>query len=555
MPNRRRIGIALALASMATWVVLWSGPRDDPASPAGTGCLLCHDNAVEGPAGLHASIPCELCHLGDPEGTTVLTGHDGLEMETGALDIVDQTCGQCHEREVERVRGSLMATARGLISVNRWSFGELDTPDGHETITDLLAEDDPTPAQDHLRRLCAGCHLGARRDNRDDAIHPSEGSGCSACHTGPKTGEAHSTVVGEVPDDRCFGCHSRSARISLTYQGLAEVSGEWEDACDVTETLPDGRTVCRTEPDVHHAAGMQCTDCHLHTELMGDGETYLHEGDAVEISCQSCHGPVDSQLETIWDHVQDSITTVLLRVNLEWRPDDERVRTGRRGTPLWNVRPPREPVAPWLDGTWVLRSKANGRPMPVKPTPRDIQHTMLGHERLSCAACHSAIAPTCTTCHTTFDPDDEQWDFGVGGMSPGRWIETDEGMGFAAPGLAIGPDGRIRPAIPGMDGTLDARAAGGRLREIHLFSVLDPHSTTLQGRTCAECHLDEGIYVDGVGTRTGARALTAGELAKVLRVGPCLECHDEVDGIDWWYDSFELVMTGLDPGHPETDRR
>lgn len=149
--------------------------------------------------------------------------------------------------------------------------------------------------------------------------------------------------------------------------------------------------MCRTEPDVHHAAGMSCTDCHLHTELMGDGETYLHEDDAVEISCQSCHGPADAGLETTWDDVQDSITSVLLRVNLEWRPDDERVRTGRRGTPLWNVRPPREPVAPWLDGTWVLR-------------------------------------------------------------------------------------------------------------------------------------------------------------AKVLRVGPCLECHEEAE---WWYDSFELVMTGIDPRHPE----
>jgi hypothetical protein len=196
----------------------------------------------------------------------------------------------------------------------------------------------------------------------------------------------------------------------------------------------------------------------------------------------------------------------------------------------------------------VLRSKATGRPMPVKPTPRDMQHTLFGHERLSCAACHSAIAPTCPTCHTRFDADGEQWDFAAAGVSPGRWIETDEGMGFEAPGLAVGPDGRIRPAIPGMAATLDARAAGGRLREVHLFSVLDPHSTTLQGRTCADCHIDDGIFLDGVGTRNGARALTAAERTKVTRIGPCLECHEGEEG---WYDSFALVMTGLDPTHPD----
>jgi len=205
-------------------------------------------------------------------------------------------------------------------------------------------------------------------------------------------------------------------------------------------------------------------------------------------------------------------------------------------------------VEPWLDGTWVLRSKATGRPMPVKPTPRDLRHTLFGHERLSCASCHSAMAPTCPTCHTSFDAADEQWDFAVAGVRPGRWMETDKGVGFGAPGLAIGPDGRIRPAVPGMDATLDARAAGGGLREVHLFSVLDPHSTTLKGRACAECHLDEGIFLDGVGTRNGARALTAAERATVARVGPCLECHEGEEG---WYDSFALVMTGLDARHPE----
>lgn len=541
MPSKRHIGTLAVLVALAVWAM---ARRTEPVPEvtSGAGCLRCHDIAAEGPAGLHASFPCESCHLGDPEGTTVLTGHDGMVLESGALDVVDRTCGLCHMREVDRVRTSPMATARGLVSVNRWAFGEIPTPDDSATVMDVLALEDPTPAQDHLRRLCLGCHLNTRRDNRDDAIHPGEGSGCSACHTGPKTGEAHSSLGGEVPDQRCFGCHSRSARISLTYQGLAEVSGPWEEACPETSFLPDGRTVCAIPADVHHEAGMACTDCHLHTELMGDGETYLHEGDAVELTCAACHGPDPD--ERVWNEVQDSITDVLLHVNIEWRPDDEAVRVGRRGTPIWNLRPRGDSVAPWMQRPWVLTAKSDGRPMPVTQTPRDLAHTLTGHERLSCASCHAATAPTCPTCHTTFDADDTQWDFAAGAVTPGRWIETNEGMGFEVPGLALGPDGRIRPAVPGMTGTLDARNAGGSLAEIHLFSVLDPHNTVKEGRPCASCHVEapqalEVVYPSGTGTRVGARGLNAAERSRVARVAPCLECHD---GTQAWFDSFALLV-------------
>lgn len=543
--RRRRAGLALLMVLGAALAFLALGCSGDTGGPAASrvapkGCDVCHDRATEGPTGMHASFPCEICHLGDPEGTTVLEAHRGLEMEPGALETADRTCGLCHARAVRHVRGSPMATARGLVAVDRWAFGEIPTPNGDETLPEALAATDATPAQDHLKRLCGGCHLNTRRDNRDDII-ATGGSGCGACHTRVSDGNGHSTVQGTVPDARCFGCHSRSSRISLSYRGLAEVSGPPTLDCPADTLLADGRPMCRIPADVHHDAGVACTDCHLHTELMGDGNAYLHAEDAVEITCEACHDPVRPGREHTWWEVRDTVTSAILRLRIQWRPDTEPVRLGRHGTPIWNLRPTR-------GGTgWTLYRKSDGKPLDVTPTPADPDHTLPGHTRLSCAACHTAAAPTCPTCHTRFDPEGEQWDFGAGRVRSGEWIETHAGMGTAPPSLAIGADGRIRPAIPGMVGTLDARAAGGSLRKIELFSVLDPHNTRKEARTCVDCHTQPDVLIRGTGTRVGARPFNAAERARIAQVGTCLPCHQ---GEEAFYFDFQATVDRLEPGHP-----
>jgi hypothetical protein len=281
---------------------------------------------------------------------------------------------------------------------------------------------------------------------------------------------------------------------------------------------------------------------------MGDSVTHFHAEHAVEISCETCHGPVPPEEEARWWQVTDSVPLALLRLHGEWRDLNETVRLGRYGTPMWNLRRERDSQGSPSDSLWVLYSKATGEPHPVTATPSDLRHRMPGHEDLSCVACHAASAPTCPTCHTTFDRLGEQWDFGSGREGIGAWVETTEGVGSQPPGLALGADSRVLPAIPGMVGEIDARPAGGQLRRLHLFSVLDPHSTVKEGRSCGDCHLDTGPYMQGTGTRVGARPLPGERLRKALAVGPCLECHEGDE--DWWMDYFE-VIEGLDPRHPE----
>lgn len=542
------IAVAAAIALAAAY-----GLSRSAAAPAGVtdGCRACHTSPADDPGGIHGAdrMGCEVCHGGDATTADARRAHASMEREPGALDTVERTCGTCHLREAERVRTSVMATGRGLIAVDRWAFGELEAPDGEQTFTALLASEDPSPAEDHLRRLCAGCHLGTRRDNRDDAV-VDVGSGCAACHLGRRPAGRHPELDGPVTDERCLGCHSRSARLGLSYRGLAEVSGPHAAACEDPVTLFDGRAGCRASADVHMEAGMGCTDCHLHSELMGDGTSHAHENDALEIRCETCHGPVDPDEETTWAEVDDPIAEAVARLRGSTHAPDDRVRLGRRGTPVWNLRA-------GDDGAWRLTRKADGVELEVPPTPTDADHRREGHERLSCAACHSAWAPRCPTCHTRFDPAGEQWDFGSGGLARGRWIEENEGMGFGPPALGVAADGRILPAMPSMIATIEAPAVA-----LRLFSMLDPHTTRREARTCEGCHLDpvalglgEGVLdlsgevpsftprspdpddptgaVDGwvglaqeesgASTRRGARSLDAEERARVLAVGRCLE--------------------------------
>ena len=44
------------------------------------------------------------------------------------------------------------------------------------------------------------------------------------------------------------------------------------------------------EGDVHTSRGMDCIDCHTQRDIMGDGNLYSKQHQAVEIRCETCHG-------------------------------------------------------------------------------------------------------------------------------------------------------------------------------------------------------------------------------------------------------------------------
>jgi hypothetical protein len=549
-----------------------SGPGSAGVAPIER-CLTCHAAERDDPGGAHASpgLGCSSCHLGNPKAFDKERAHKGLEREPGALSTVARTCGRegCHPRETSRLSSSLMTRGSGIVAVDRWIFGEVPEPDSAETLADVLTTKRPTAGQHHLRKLCAGCHLGARRANRDDAITNSA-SGCSACHVVPRAAREkmirHPAIDARVGDDRCLGCHSKSGRVSLSYAGLEEVStSQARDnggSCAEPVTLHDGRPGCRRPPDVHRAAGMSCVDCHLHTDLMGDGTMWSHQEDQVEVTCESCHQR-KTTVRATWADVRDPVVADRLRARGEERPSTEPVRVGRRGTPLWNLRP--------SDDGWILSSKLGGRTWRVAPTPEDPNHRMRGHERLSCSACHAASAPTCSSCHTGLEREGTQWDFAAARPTRGAWIEQSDGFGFASPALGVTLEGTIVPAIPGMILTASRGDGTGSIGR-RVFAPIEPHTTGPRARSCESCHRspvalglgtgrlsigmgtaaflptfpsasDGSLASDGwtklfapvpaSGTRVGFRSLNASEQRSVLAVGECLPCHSRAADPIW----------------------
>ena len=542
-------------------------------------CLTCHWQ--DGPPGAHSAdaLGCVSCHLGDPLSFDKTRAHKGMEKEPGKLETVDMTCGQanCHPLEANRVKSSLMATGRGIIGVDKWAFGEIISPDTELTLLELLNISSPTRAESHLQKLCSGCHLYSTRNNRDDGIITG-GSGCSACHF--KESKNHIVTSSEVSDSQCFGCHSRSGRISLSYQGLVEIKSS--DKCDLPSMIEDGRRVCQFTSDIHFERGISCIDCHLHTDLMGDGVSYAHKEEQVEITCESCHGPTKEKEEVLWALVdnKDKITTsILSQKEIKYDPLSK-VRLGKKGTPIWNLRPSSEGWRLYSKNTTQKKNSSLPYSYPITKTPQDPTHKLLGHERLTCTACHSTWAPICSDCHMDYKPLSGQWDFSRSRQTLGQWREHAESFGWGPPALAVEHEDRIVPAIPGMIMNIDL-SPGKRIKQ-RLYAAISPHTIRKKARSCSSCHcssfalgLGTGslIYTDksiqftsaspnterpdnkglaydrwttldaivpGIGTRSGLRSFNYQELKIILRVGRCLMCHGQAD--DPIYIDFRLSL-------------
>ena len=116
-----------------------------------------------------------------------------------------------------------MHTVDGMLETTRRIFGEEQPMDHHHL--ELSKRLDQTGADSYLRKLCVSCHLGNERRKHGQSLK-DRGGGCVACHLEyPQNSEkiVHPRLTVEVDNRRCFGCHSRSGRISLNYLGLAEV--------------------------------------------------------------------------------------------------------------------------------------------------------------------------------------------------------------------------------------------------------------------------------------------------------------------------------------------
>lgn len=559
------------------------------------GCLSCHgDMTGFSPVHSPAAIGCTSCHRGNPFTLDAPLAHAGMTLTPGNLSVVRSTCATagCHADVVDRVQASLMNTMSGVVAVDKVVFGESRDLDHHYDVARLGA----SPADRHLRNLCASCHLGQDKSQPAAIDQQSRGGGCSACHldygaealeelrqrANPRRPAAaprhHPDISVRVPAMACFGCHSRSGRISTNYEGWHETlldeatarrSPGWPHQYRV---LDDGRVFVRQVADVHSARGMVCTDCHLAAEIMGDGKSHAHEADAVKIACADCHTRQASLTATFTQMDPETQKIVALRQLNQAGRQFVRVQAGDASYP--NV---------FLDetGAIALSASQGGALLRPKPPAPACGRDILAHQKMECRACHSAWAPQCISCHTSFDPQQDGWDHLAGRMVRGVWQETGRDYRADPPALGVdrvkSSDGslveRIATFVPGMVMTLNRTMGPDKLPdEFHrLYAPAAPHTTVTQARDCLSCHASslalgygrgalkyeikqgrgyweftpalarssvDGLPLDAwigfleeppgrAATRTSVRPFNRAEQQQMLLVGACLQCHSE----------------------------
>lgn len=463
-------------------------PAADPL-PIGDGeeCVACHASKTSGfsPAHAFGGARCALCHKGNPRTRDQADAHAGLIAFPGNPENAREICGPCHAQQVDAVQNGFMHTGKGIVQLTRRVLGE--DPGEHRSAT--LGGLGSSPADSLLRKLCAGCHLGQAKKTRH-LDSSRRGGGCLACHIESYPPNGHPMLTVDIDDARCFGCHSRSARAALNYRGLAEVEErEWQlPNASALSRLQDGRLVRKKAQDVHHAAGMGCTDCHTGPGLMASAVGLEHARDAVDIECNDCHHNRGRRVRLRdWPERH-----AWYRSRIPFPADDTQpfLVTRRGGTPLWHIE---------LRGDDLfLHTKTTGRALRIPPYRDDSHEPASAHARLTCSACHSQWAPQCYGCHVQFVPNGRQWDHQSGKVTPGRWRESRWSVRNDLPPLGVRYDGQIAPFVPGMIMTVETGNSDEPLFR-RLFASIEPH-TSGRARTCAECH--ESSVALGLGRGT-----------------------------------------------------
>jgi hypothetical protein len=557
-------------------------------------CIVCHTEK-EGFTESHKPnvIGCFSCHGGNPFATAKGQAHRNMILIPGNLENAKQTCGttQCHPDIANRVPIGLMSTLSGMISVDRFVFGEQNNPD---ILTDVHQLKN-SAADEHLKNLCVGCHLGNPKTKYGAVNETSRGGGCLACHLNysakaendlktnqPTHLREHPSVSLKVSNNHCFGCHSRSGRIATNYEGWHETTLEVKQMPDSSNyrLIENSRVFVKEQEDVHHQLGMECIDCHHSYELMGDGKHYTHEEEQQDVQCADCH--FEGEPKIITAEKLDNESAIIAALRFGSIENKKFLVTGKYNHALINTSVESDSV--------YLISKNSRKRMGLKP-PASICIRDSAHLNLACSSCHSSWAPSCIGCHNTFDPEEKGFDLIRNKGKKGSWVEYAGSYSAKLPALGIRKKDNkteIIPVVPGMVLTIDkgsyTHLKSDSLFFHRLFAPAAPHTTSAKGRNCKSCHnnpvalgFGEGTLIyknesgrgvwefnpfyennkyDGlpedswtgflenrkglVSTRTNVYPFDVEQQKKILTVGACLTCHTEDSKV------MQKGLTGFD---------
>lgn len=558
-------------------------------------CVKCHQ-------GLELASPthgdCVACHGGDAAAEDKEVSHRGMfgKKNPGHPQVWDKTCGRCHAYQLSRVRSNLMTTATGMIKNIQLTWegedGKLYAAQGLETFaadgTALKLE--PVAALDHIsgelyRKFCSLCHVALESNQVWTGSH---GAGCTACHFPYNDNATYEgddpTVKGKwpyskthtmaaLPDNEvCFRCHNRSGRIALAYQGMNDGNNSLvptEGVYPGPKLISGVRNATSIPPDIHHEKGMECIDCHTSRDIMGDGYAYENMYLQTEIACEDCHGGAKERPRS------EKVS----------RENDEAVRESRSykrqvvlGDELVLTAKGRKYSNVFLEEgkVWVV-DKRDGQRHESKVITGTPEHTIVGHERLECYACHSHSVAQCYGCHTEYDQRGKSMDFIKGRETPGTFDEAEDYRMLYPFPLALNQRGKISPVTPGCQTFVTViDRQGERVKDEYVakfkgqeqqlrFAPFFGHNTGKKAVSCADCHTNPAFAgfgqhvlegdslratlicehsadkpLDGfltlrdgevrafsAITRENSRPLNSEEIRRTWTVNQCLVCHFE----------------------------
>jgi len=535
-------------------------------------CISCHVD-MQGFSSAHSpdKISCASCHLGDNSSEVKEIAHKKMVLVPGNLSNASQTCAKCHAGIDLRVKNSMMNTVSGIISVDKYIFNENDNLDSLFSIHHL---ENKTLSESHLRNKCASCHIGNEKLHPEPISELSRGGGCTACHlnydenskkshdkylaSGKKElPKFHPSLSLNITDNHCFGCHSRSGRISTNYEGWHETLLKPKEVVDFSKfrILQDKRVFEKKESDVHHTLGLSCIDCHDSYDAMGDGRKYAHQEQAVNVKCKDCHFSGEGKKVPFNQLNPDEKRIVLLK-KMDTSLSFLYSKFSQKN--VINVVSSKD--------KWVMVAKNSGKEFRLSKPSKNCERE--AHKNLTCSSCHTSWAPQCISCHTSLDKEEEGFDLLEKDWVKGKWMEKGSDYLAEFPTLGvIEKDGKrtIKIFSPGMIMHLEKTNSTTNFHR--LFAPVSAHTISAKGKKCIDCHTnpvalgygrgklaysEKGVWSfkpkyelekdklpkdawipflkenkNAKATRKNARTFTLKEQQKILRVGACLTCHKD----------------------------
>ena len=497
----------------------------------------------------------------------------------GDVRVLDETCGECHEEHVRNVRRSVMTTNTGHYMPTRFyaglqgrdaiygSYSAEDTgftgeipgtvahleallPPDKEAIEAAFATGDRTQIEDvayshYLAKNCNTCHAAGYPRNNSAALYRS--TGCSSCHflyaqdgvykgsdaampkSYPVYPQLHQ-ITSDITVEQCATCHFQGGRIGLLFRGIRE--GGFSDTPEHAEVWNEnvyGHTAGyyildedttnnydETPPDLHFSAGMVCADCHVGSDVHGDGNIYSTEKYQLDLRCEDCHGTVR---EAQSPDEQDVYRTQSGRALTQLYTNDEgNVALKGRISKEEHVVP--QPAR-------LLEERPEGSYMHLGMAPNE--DGWAHPDSLTCDACHTSYNQQCMGCHVTMDMRLSQIDYQTGKKTAGLTTGSRSEYTLDHTVLCRTTDGRaqscnssqqVQLSIIGSDGemVLGEMSDGekvGQFREnsehsgIIGWAPFFQHTASRTPRACSECHRTadteeewarvKGVYGHGTG--------------------------------------------------------